>query len=224
MIAGGAVTNNVLHDNGQYGVNGWGSAKLVVSGNEIFRNNWAHYNAAFGAGGSKFTRTTGLEIKNNCVHDNFGPGLWTDIDNRNTTYDANIVFNNDGEGIFHEISYDAVIKNNVIGHNGKINDYLLYGSNILISTSQNVEVTGNYVEVDASHGYGIGIQYENRGSGYSATNNSVRNNTVVYVGSKGLTGARTDSGANLSSNRFDANAYHAALPWAISLLAISRAC
>lgn len=53
-----------------------------------------------------------LLVSDNDVHHNKGPGLWTDINNIDTTYERNTVHNNTSHGIFHEISYRAIIRNN----------------------------------------------------------------------------------------------------------------
>ena len=57
-------------------------------------------------------------MRDNHVHHNEGPGLWTDIDNIHTLYEGNLVEHNANVGIFHEISYDAVIRNNIVRDNG----------------------------------------------------------------------------------------------------------
>ena len=56
------------------------------------------------------------------MHDNDGPGLWCDIECRNVVYENNLVENNQHIGIFHEISFKAVIRNNVVRHNGSGNE------------------------------------------------------------------------------------------------------
>ena len=52
-------------------------------------------------------------VRNNYVHDNFGNGLWTDTDNVNTLYEGNTTTNNYLDGILHEVSYSATIRNNI---------------------------------------------------------------------------------------------------------------
>ena len=53
------------------------------------------------------------------------------------------------DGIKHEISYDAIIRNNIVAGNGGSFDEWLWGSQILVQNSSNVEVYGNFVEVAA---------------------------------------------------------------------------
>ena len=62
--------------------------------------------------------TDNLLFLRNCVHDNLGPGIWTDIDNLNSTIMQNSSIRNSGAGIFHEISGPAAIIDNLSAFNG----------------------------------------------------------------------------------------------------------
>jgi hypothetical protein len=203
--------NNYVHHNGQKGI-GAGGDDGLIDGNEISYNNYAHISSGWEAGGTKFANTNRLTVSNNCVHHNGGPGLWTDIDNMDTLYEGNIAFNNDKEGIFHEISFDAVIKGNLVGQNAEKGVGWLYGAQILISTSKNVEVLNNAVEVNASYGNAIGIIWQDRGAAYESTGNDVHDNDVTFLGSGGEMGAASDTAAGKAEifvkNSFDKNAYH----------------
>jgi hypothetical protein len=217
MGTGWLVENNKINTNGQMGIGGWHADGATAINNEIAYNNFAHYDAAWEGGGTKWVHSDGLLVKGNYSHDNRGPGLWTDIGNINITYDDNRVEDNFGQaGIFHEISCGAVIKNNIVKGNGKGygTNYLSYDSSILISTSKNVEVYNNYVEVDNAHG--IGMMNQNRGpevdpkcGALVTTNNKVHDNSVYYMnngksgGSASFNPASVWSGGNLFNN----NAY-----------------
>ncbi len=93
--------------------------------------------------------TEGLIVRDNFVHDNRGVGLWTDIDNIDTRYEANRVYNNERIGIFHEISYDAVIVDNDVRGNGFDFDFWLWGAGIAVAASPNVEIVGNRLAANA---------------------------------------------------------------------------
>jgi hypothetical protein len=69
-------------------------------------------------GGFKLWETNGVTIKENYIHNNWGPGAWADTDNANTTYDANSFVDNDDEAIIEEISYNFSIKYNYLANNG----------------------------------------------------------------------------------------------------------
>jgi hypothetical protein len=216
MPSGGQANQNYVHHNGQKGMGGSGNNTLVQD-NEISFNNWAGFDPNWETGGAKFALTNGLILRRNYVHDNIGPGLWTDIDNINTLYENNVILNNTGPGIQHEISYTATIRYNIVRYNSAAGTSWLWGSQISIQNSQGVEVYGNTVEAMPNGGNGIGIIQQNRGSGaygpYLAMNNYIHNNTIIYrQGSAGVSGEIADYQSPTlvtnGNNRFDYNAYH----------------
>jgi len=69
-------------------------------------------------GGFKLWQTNGVTIKDNYIHNNWGPGIWADTNNANTTYTGNTIMNNDGEAIIEEISYNFSITHNYLANNG----------------------------------------------------------------------------------------------------------
>ena len=113
-----------------------GAAVTLVQGNEIAYNNYLK-GVSYGweAGGTKFVKTRGLIVRSNYVHHNWGTGLWTDIDNINTLVEGNRVIGNANQGIFHEISYAAVIRNNTVQGNGFDRCCWLMGAAILVAAS-----------------------------------------------------------------------------------------
>jgi hypothetical protein len=135
------VLNNKIHHNGQFALDGGGNY-MLIQGNEMFANDASNY---VQGGGAYFGSVTGLTVRSNYVHDNLGPGLHTDGGSTNTTYDSNHLASNQYVGIDHEISYSAVIKNNVL-ENEAFNPQgtsLSWGAGIWISNSSDVEVYGN---------------------------------------------------------------------------------
>lgn len=213
-VIGGSFSNN-----GQLGIGGQGDG-AVIDGAEIAANNYAGFSIDWEAGGTKFVRSTNLEVRNTCVHDNAGPGLWTDIDNVDVTYANNKVFRNSGDGIKHEISYSASIVKNFVAQNGKGKDAWLWGSQILVQNSSDVDVRHNTVEVAAGFGNGISIVSQDRGAGklgdYKANGNNIHQNTIIHLGEHGHNGLVAD--ANIeefwksNDNRFDGNTYILAEP------------
>lgn len=208
------VTGGSFSRNGQLGIGGEGDG-AIIEGSEIAANNYAGFSIGWEAGGTKFVRSRNLVVRNNCVHDNNGPGLWTDIDNVDITYANNKVFRNSGDGIKHEISYRATIVDNLVAQNGKGHDIWLWGSQILIQNSSDVEVRGNTVEIAPGFGNGISIVSQDRGSGelgaYDAKNNHVHHNTIIHLGRHGHNGlvadAKIDEFWKTGTNRFDNNTY-----------------
>jgi len=208
---GWRVVGNYIHHNSQLGLGGNGS-NMVIDGNEIAFNNYKNeVSAGWGAGGSKWVHSTNLVVRNNYSHDNVGPGLWTDGNNLDVVYEGNRVENNAHAGIKHEVSCDAVIRNNTVVGNGFGNSSWIAGAGILVSNSPNVEVYGNVVR-NNNDGIG-GIQ-----AGRTPTSDIrceidlknfwVHDNTIeMKVGHTGI--VTNDGGAVYTSmnNRFDRNTY-----------------
>lgn len=69
-------------------------------------------------GGFKLWETDGVTIKDNYIHNNWGPGIWTDTNNANTTYVGNTITDNDDSAIIEEISYNFSITGNYLANNG----------------------------------------------------------------------------------------------------------
>ncbi len=227
------VLSNTVTDNGQMGLGGGGS-NILVEGNEIARNNYAGYNYGWEAGGTKFSFTKNLVVRNNYVHDNNGPGLWTDIENVNALYEQNRTSGNKVAGILHEISHDAVIRNNTIENDGfaapgKTSPW--YGGGIVLTASDNVEVYGNTV-TNCMNGI-VGLQPNRQGkngNAYLLRNIYVHDNIVTQ--SQGIAAGiirsdRLDNSVFTSAgNRFSNNTFHLADPsakcfaWMNSTLAL----
>jgi hypothetical protein len=212
-LGGGTVLRrNYVHHNGQYGVVGGFVDDVLWEGNEISYNNTENY--GFGdAGGTKVVKSSNVTFRDNYVHHNNGNGLWADTDNINFTYEGNTVEYNVGSGILHEVSYDAVIRNNTVRYNAAIAEgqSIGYGSNIQLSVSQNVEIYGNTVEGDTN---GIGLHDIDRGTGaygeYKVANVYVHDNIVKMKGAAetGLNGDRPAAYASSAHNRFEDNTYY----------------
>lgn len=206
---GGRIEGNNIHHNGQLGIGVGYSSGTIVERNEIAFNNWkAEVSWGWEAGGTKFWKTQGLIVRNNYSHDNHGPGLWDDKNNYNILYEGNLIEDNYANGIFHEIGYKAVIRNNTIRRNGFGHDSWLWGSGVLIASSQDTEVYGNVIEGNYN---GITMTQQRRGSGdrgeYLAQNNSVHDNLII---NSGITGAARDTDTNAiynSNNTFRGNDY-----------------
>lgn len=184
------VIGNYIHHNGQYGVAGTGDGN-VFSGNEIAFNNTARFarstTSFWDAGGTKFVRNTNLILRNNYVHDNFGDGLWLDIDNAGVTVAGNRVERNHRMGINYEISFKGLIKNNEISGNGD--------AGIWINSSRSVSVTRNLVK---NNDAGIIVVDQDR-SGYEVRGVTVDGNRMV---ASGITGTDDTKAVTFSANSY----------------------
>ncbi|WP_139802704.1 right-handed parallel beta-helix repeat-containing protein [Aurantimonas sp. 22II-16-19i] len=188
------VAGNLVSDNGQLGIS-LSSFDISIEGNEIARNNWRGYDPAWEGGGLKGAQTRNATIRGNFVHDNRGPGLWCDIGCSGTLYEANRVENNDGAGIFHEISYDAIVRGNLLRGNGVRAGNWYWGANILIAASRDVVVADNVIKVRPD-GTGIALidQGRERDSGgfYETRRNTITGNLVRFEGAFGRMGGVSD--------------------------------
>jgi parallel beta-helix repeat protein len=209
------IRNNYIHHNNQLGFGATTTHNGLIENNEVSYNNYnAEHDWGWEAGGSKFSLNEGLVVRGNYVHNNHGPGLWTDGSNYNTLYEGNTVVDNYAAGIFHEISYDAVIRNNTVRGNGFGDPHWLWAGGITISSSRNVEVYGNHVEGNFN---GITAVQQNRGSGnrgdFKVENIYFHDN---FVKNSGGTGIATDTGDGSiwsSNNRFENNHYAGSIQW-----------
>ena len=110
---------------------------------------------------------------------------------------------NANDGIKHEISYKAVIRDNVVSNNGSGYDIWFWGSQILVQNSRDVQVFGNTVQIAATYGNGISIVQQKRGDGEFgpriSINNNIHNNLIIHLGRQG----RNGMAANYEREKFD---------------------
>lgn len=122
--SGNVVAYNCLKDNGQYGFSSYhpdGIRDVVLDHNEIVGNNtddWETLRPGCGCtGGGKFWDTHGAVVTNNWVHNNRGSGLWADDNNSGFRFEGNYIESNDALGLFYEVSYNFLIRNNTFVRN-----------------------------------------------------------------------------------------------------------
>jgi hypothetical protein len=206
----GVIRNSSIHHNFAIGIKlAWAPDGGLVEGNEIAYNNFDSAPDFDETGGSKFALTTDLIVRDNWVHHNNGAGLWTDIDNYGTVYVGNLVDNNAGPGIEHEISYAAVIRNNIVRRNGHNSQGWMWGAGILIANSSDVTVEGNKLY---NNGSGLGVIHQDRGH-YATANINLIDNQVVGTGWSGAVQDVGQSDLFFGLVRFEGNYYLNASKW-----------
>jgi hypothetical protein len=212
---GTRVHNCDVHHNGQIGIGGNGK-DIRIEGNRIWSNNIYGFDPGWEAGGAKIAESDGVTFRDNHVYDNNGPGLWCDGECRNVVYEDNVAENNQYAGIFHEISFNAVIRRNVVRHNGRKRGWF-WDADILIAASQDVEVTGNTLTVGPGSCGIILIDQGRRsekGAMYKTRNNTVHANEMTFEGGPCAGGASDTKPEDENfaiitngNNRFDRNTY-----------------
>jgi hypothetical protein len=212
-----------IHHNGQIGITGAGR-DVRVEDNQIWANNIRGFSTGWEAGGVKLAVADDVVFRGNHVHDNFGPGLWCDINCRNVLYEGNVIERNQRDGIAHEISFNAVIRNNIIRHNSIADKTWFWGDEILIAASQDVEVYGNTLTVrqgkcgimliDQSRPFEGGYGRTEGGGRYKTRNNKIHDNEMTFEGAACAGGASDakPGDENFSiitdgNNLFDRNVY-----------------
>jgi parallel beta-helix repeat protein len=193
--------NDILH-NAQYGISGGPTSNVLIENNEVAYNNTSDScggGCPDNAGGSKIVGsiqgTYGVVWRGNWVHDNTGPGIWSDGNVHNVLYEDNLVEGNSGPGILEEISWHATIRNNVVRGNSTdaVGRSCFWGSQIHLNNTQNVLIVGNTVRSGAgANGICLVDATRPQTSPFSTqlANIDVRNNTINLSGSamSGLVG------------------------------------
>ena len=211
------VSGNYVHHQGQLGFAAWGDGS-VVSDNEISFNGTAGYSSDWEAGGSKSWQTLHQTVTHNYVHDNWGPGLWSDGGNMDSRYEYNEIVDNWGAGIQYEISYDATIRYNEISGNGRSHKGWAWGAGIQVQSSGgagSIDIGYNTVD-DNANGItlidsGGRIDEDPKPYGPHVVRNVRVHNNIVTMSIGQFTGAVEDTdnpSIFTDGNRFEGNTYY----------------
>jgi len=191
IYASGNILGNYSHDNGDFGLEGgFASTAMNVQGNEFAFNNWANF---LNGGGAKFEFATNLVVRNNYSHDNNGAGFHTDGDSAFVLYEYNHTKNNTNAGIQHEISWDAVIRYNLLENETAVfpqyestSTWANYAIGIL--NSSNVQIYGNTITNCVNGVSGVlGVRSHNSAYGphagqpYLLQNLDIHDNTFAQI-------------------------------------------
>ena len=124
----GIARYNCLKDNGQYGFqvfsNDSSPQNVVLDHNEIVGNNtddWETQDPGCGCtGAGKFWDAHTVDITNNYIHGNLGVALWADTNDTDFLVESNYISDNRGQGLFYEISYNMIVRNNNFVRNAQV--------------------------------------------------------------------------------------------------------
>jgi hypothetical protein len=128
--------------NGQMGMSGHGTN--VMEDCTLESNNVKGYSKGWEAGGIKVTKSTNFKILHCRAIRNDGPGFWFDIDNREELVEGSYAAENNGPGIFIEISETATVRKNLCVRNGLKNEPGAWGhAGILLGEAMHCTVERN---------------------------------------------------------------------------------
>jgi len=229
------ILNNYIHDNGENGVGGGlgttsvpstqsMNSGIVIQGNTINHNDYAHFNVDFGAGGIKLGATSGITIRGNTIQNNEGEGVHFDDYSENVFVDGNLITDNtDAGGISQEMGYGTtVFRNNIVLRNGAQVNAKYWNNQIESSSTTNVKAYCNVMEISPGRGInGFDVLAANRGYNrfppyqyMATTGNYFHHNTVIWdQGATGGTGYFQTDPANqpnfiADNTPPDYNTYH----------------
>ena len=202
------VIGNHTHHNGAMGI-GTAGNNVLIADNEVNHNCEARFKCiGFEAAGIKMTNSNNVTIRNNHVHHNYGHAVHGDIHMTNTIYENNVVTDNEGIGISHEISGNAKIRWNIVERNGFSPPESQYDfEGILVLSSSDTEVYGNTLRDNAR---GLLARQDNRTSPYKLVNLWVHDNYIEMQDGErtGLSVTINDNSYfDSKNNRFDYNTY-----------------
>ena len=197
------------NDNDQLGIGGNEATGVVLDGldddpatldgPELAGNHTLRASCEFEGGGMKWD-VGQVTIRNVHAHHNDCRGLWADINARGALIEHNLVEDNWAEGIFYEISQDAVIRNNRVYRNGVRAAGWYWDGGITVASSFNVEVYGN--RLSGNYNGITGTQQDRLDStppAHLLDNYHVPDNLICATGTGGHpTGVVADNGANLA--------------------------
>ena len=211
----GAVRGNAIHHNGWLAISCYNETDTVIEGNEVYANPPALFDDTIGeAANMKLYDCGRIVIRGNDVHDGPFRGIWVDTMRPDVTIEGNRVSNHGAQGIWYEVSYRGVIRDNYVENAGYLGRYTPdwpTDAGIQVTNSPDVSVVGNTV-VNSLNGI-LGHQaagYLHGSSGRNELRNLlVEGNTIVMP--RGQSGIVHNVGANdvyvSWNNRFVRNRY-----------------
>src|SRR5437773_519879 len=122
--SGWVLRGNTIHHNGWVGVAGYRAVDTLIEGNEIYANPPEVIEDTVGeAANVKLFECGRIVLRENFVHDGPFLGIWLDTSLPEMTVEANRVVNHGDAGIWHEVSYKAVIRGNYVENAGYLGRY-----------------------------------------------------------------------------------------------------
>ena len=167
---------------GESGFNAYYTVNCLIEDCEYAYNNTQpnkNFSPDWGAAGSKHCFNYRLVFVRNYAHHNNGPGIWLDISNNECEIRNSLCTDNNGAGIFYEISYNLYAHDNVMFNNGLNARPGAWGANGGISLS---ESPGCVIERNILIGNVEGFQFRDQTrTTVPPVNETIRNIPVADV-------------------------------------------
>lgn len=151
------VRGNRANDNGMRGLGGRCTG-CSIEYNETSRNNWKGHSHGYSAAGVKLIRSANTTVDYHLSADNDGTGIWLDVSNRANTIENSLVIRNASRGILLEFgTTETVVRNNVV-----------YGTRYHGSEGSGIQsqaASDNFIvhnSIIANEGHGIWIRLDDR--------------------------------------------------------------
>jgi parallel beta-helix repeat protein len=173
---GHTVRNSITDFNGDDGIEGTLDEFITLENDKSRQNNWQpdrNINPSWGSGGSKFTQTDHMTVRNYDASFNHGPGIWFDENNAGIIIESS-TFHYNGVGIMAEISNGPFLfRDNFCFDNA--------GGGIMVAESANAVIEHNTL---VGNKYGIDLRnISNRtGAALAEGQTSFETRNVVIVG------------------------------------------
>ncbi|UYZ63626.1 right-handed parallel beta-helix repeat-containing protein [Hymenobacter weizhouensis] len=146
------VRGNTFSYNGQAGLFGGKAHGLRFENNRVTHNNVERFAKGWSAAGVKLSVADSMYVRNNVFEDNFAHGLWFDTGANNSVVSGNTIRNNQGVGIWVEISKGDLLAGNLLVNNTDDGIRVLNSADVRVYNNTSV---GDY---SALHIYDSGRQ------------------------------------------------------------------
>ena len=219
------VSNVDSHHNGRYGIAVSGPcagcpapSNVVIERSEIAYNNTRQLPPLDDAGGTKFSGgPSGMIVRNNKVHHNYGSGLWWDTRSEDARIYGNVIYHNRNWGVFWEGSHGGTkIHHNTLRDNGVGDGTENWGANVQLLVSNSDGSVGSGIEIYENRivGTAIAVGLLNHTEGTPGTTQvRIHDNTMALraktarVGGVVVLGGDASLFDRTSRNRFEDNTY-----------------
>ncbi len=155
------VSSSTIQRSGYIGVHGHRADRLVVEKNAIVDNNFDGYNSYHAAAGMKVTTSLNIRVDSNVVTGNDSPGLWTDLQVRDSDFINNVVTDNGRSGIEIELSLGIVVAGNTVTHNQQRGVWILESSDADVWNNVIVENGRELWVEDGPRADIVGVRFHN---------------------------------------------------------------